>query len=104
MDHVLIDKRRHSNILDVRSFREADCDTDHCLVVANLDRECQGVSEQLRSLMWWKNWCGKGFAASENLDGIVDISRTWQVIGENIKISATGSLKLLDLKHHNHKL
>jgi hypothetical protein len=29
----LIDKRRHSNILDVRSFRGADCDTDHYLVV-----------------------------------------------------------------------
>jgi hypothetical protein len=32
-DHVLIDKR-HSNILHVRSFRAADCDTDHYLVVA----------------------------------------------------------------------
>jgi endonuclease/exonuclease/phosphatase family metal-dependent hydrolase len=28
-DNVLIDKRRHSNILDVRSFRGADCDADH---------------------------------------------------------------------------
>jgi exonuclease III len=29
IDHVLIDKRRHSNILYVRSFREADCNTDY---------------------------------------------------------------------------
>jgi hypothetical protein len=36
-DHVLKDKRQHSNILDVCSFRgEADCDTDHYLVVAKL--------------------------------------------------------------------
>jgi hypothetical protein len=31
--HILIDKRRHSSTLDVRSFREADCNTNHYLVV-----------------------------------------------------------------------
>jgi len=36
IDHILIDRRRHSSILDVRSFRGADCDTDHYLVVENL--------------------------------------------------------------------
>jgi hypothetical protein len=36
IDHVLIDRRRHSSILDVRSFRRADCDTDHYLVVAKV--------------------------------------------------------------------
>jgi hypothetical protein len=39
IDHVLIDKRRHSNILDVRYFRGADCDTDHYLVVAKIEGE-----------------------------------------------------------------
>jgi hypothetical protein len=36
IDDVLIDRRRHSSILDVRSFRGADCDTDHNLVVAKI--------------------------------------------------------------------
>jgi endonuclease/exonuclease/phosphatase family metal-dependent hydrolase len=36
IDRILIDRRRHSSILDVRSFREADCDTDHYLVVAKV--------------------------------------------------------------------
>jgi hypothetical protein len=34
IDLILIDRPRHSSILDVRSFKAADCDTDHCLVVA----------------------------------------------------------------------
>jgi hypothetical protein len=36
IDHNLVDRQRHSNVLDVRSFRAADCDTDHYLVVAKV--------------------------------------------------------------------
>jgi hypothetical protein len=36
IDHILIDGRRHSSILDVRSFIRADCDTGHYLVVAKV--------------------------------------------------------------------
>jgi hypothetical protein len=45
IDHILIDRRRQSSILDIRSFRAADCDTDHYLVVANV-RERLAVSKQ----------------------------------------------------------
>jgi hypothetical protein len=45
IDHILIDRRRHSSVLDVRSFRAADCDTDHYLVVAKV-RKRLAVSKQ----------------------------------------------------------
>ena len=41
IDNILIDRRWHSNIIDVRSFGEADCDTDHYLVVAKVRKDWQ---------------------------------------------------------------
>jgi hypothetical protein len=45
IEHILIDRRRHSSIPDVRSFRAADCNTDHYLVVEKV-RERPAVSKQ----------------------------------------------------------
>jgi hypothetical protein len=45
IDHILVDGRRRSNILDVQSYRAADCDTDHYLVVAKV-RERLAVNKQ----------------------------------------------------------
>jgi hypothetical protein len=45
IDNFLVDRRRHSSVLDVRSFRAADCDTDHYLVVAKV-RERLAVNKQ----------------------------------------------------------
>jgi hypothetical protein len=55
-DHILVDRRRHSNVLDVRSFRAADCDSDLYLMVAKV-RERLAVNKQRshRFNMEWFN-------------------------------------------------
>jgi len=45
IDHILIDRRWHSSIPDVLSFRGAVCDTHHYLVVAKA-RESFAISKQ----------------------------------------------------------
>jgi hypothetical protein len=118
IDHVLIDKRRHSNILylDVRSFRRADCDTDHYLVVAKL-RNRISVSKRARQNFDLERFKMKKlqdvevkeryqveisnrFAGLESLDESFDINNAWESIRENIKTSAKGNLGYQNLKHN----
>jgi hypothetical protein len=112
----LIDRRRHSSILDVRSFRAADCDTDHYLVVAKV-RERLTVNKQTTHRVHMERFNLKRlkevevkeqyrveisyrFAALEELDTEVDINRVWETIRENIKISSKESLGYYELKTH----
>jgi hypothetical protein len=113
IDHVLIDRRRHSSKLDVRSFRGADCDSDRYLVVAKV-RERLAVGKQLVKKMDVERFNLKQlneeevkelyqvkiksrFAALENLDDNGDINKAWETIRENIKISAKESIGLCEL-------
>jgi hypothetical protein len=45
VDHILVERRRHLSVLDVRSFGVADCDADHYLVVAKV-RERLAANKQ----------------------------------------------------------
>jgi hypothetical protein len=47
----LIDRRRHSSVRDVLSFRAADFDTDDYLVVAKV-RERLAVSKESTDFIW----------------------------------------------------
>jgi hypothetical protein len=86
IDHILVGRRRHSNVLDVQSFRVADCDTDHYLVVAKV-RERLAVNKQRST-------------ALENVDAEVEINSAWEITTENIKISAKERLGYFQLKRH----
>jgi hypothetical protein len=46
IDHILIDRRRHSSILDAKLFRGDDYDSDHYLVVAKV-RERLDVGKRM---------------------------------------------------------
>jgi hypothetical protein len=45
INYILIDRRRHSGVLDVPSLQAADCDTDHYLVLAKV-RKRLAVNKQ----------------------------------------------------------
>ena len=113
----MIDRRGHSSILNVRSFRGADFDTDHYLLVANI-RENLVVSKQtsqrfggerfnLRKLnelevrKQYQVLFTDRFAALENLSDEEDLNRAWENIKENINFSAKENLFLHELKQHN---
>jgi len=116
IDHILIDRRWHSSILDIQSFRRAECDTDHYLVVTEV-RERLAVSKQaaqrfdgerfnlrkLNELEVRKQYqieIKNRYAALENLSDDEDINRAWEKIKDHIKPSAKESLVLHELKQH----
>jgi hypothetical protein len=98
IDHFLIYRRRHSSVLDVQSFRAADCDRDNYLVVVKI-RERIAVNKQGSHKFRMERFNlkklneveGKGkyrvevsnrFAALEDLDAEAEINTIWEIIRE----------------------
>jgi len=116
IDHVLIEKKWYSRVLDVRSFMGADCETDHYLVVAKfrerLAESTQAVQSfdgerfnlrKLNELEFRKQYyiqITNRFAALDNLSDYKDINKAWENIKENIKTSAKESIGMQELKQH----
>jgi hypothetical protein len=116
IDLILVNRQSRSNVLDVRSLRAADCDSDHYLVVAKV-KERLTVNKQrsnrfhmerfnlkkLNEVEGKERYCvgiSNGFAALEDLDAEVELNNAWETIRENIEISAKESLDYFELKNH----
>jgi len=115
-DHILIERRWYLSILDVRSVRGVDCDTGHCLVVAQVweilevskqaaqkfDAERYNIRKQngMEVRKRYQTEISNRFASLENLNGSEDINMAWENIKENIKTSSKESLSLSELKQH----
>jgi hypothetical protein len=52
IDHILIDRSRHSSILDIQLFRAADCDTDHYLIVAKFRQRLAVTKQKCKEFIW----------------------------------------------------
>jgi hypothetical protein len=116
VDHILLDTRWHSGILDVRSLRGADCDTDHYLVMSKV-RERLAANKQaaqkfdaerfnlkklseLEARKQYQLKISKRFAAFEPLNVSLDTNMAWENIKGNTKISDQESLDLHERKQH----
>ena len=116
IDHVLIDRRCHSSVLNLRSFRRVNFDTDHSLVIAKF-KESLAVSKQaaqrfdmngfnLRKINepevkgQYRIEITNVSASLDNLSDDEDVDRTWENIKENIETSAKESLVLHELKQN----
>jgi hypothetical protein len=96
IDNVLIDRLRHSSILDVQPFRAADCDSEHYLVVAKMwDRQAmnqQGSHKfhmerynlkklnKVEGKQKYRVGVSNRFAALEVSDAEIDTNTVWETI------------------------
>ncbi|KAJ4449947.1 hypothetical protein ANN_01354 [Periplaneta americana] len=117
IDHILIDKRRHTSIVDIRTFRDADCNSDHYLVIGEL-RERLSVAKQVEqqvnitkfNILKLKDEEAKQnyqveisnrFATLESSDEVekeLDVNSVWENIRDSIKIAAEQSIGYYETK------
>ncbi|KAJ4439878.1 hypothetical protein ANN_08007 [Periplaneta americana] len=117
IDHILIDNRRHTSIVDIRTFRGADCNSDHYLVIGEL-RERLSVAKRVEqqvnitkfNILKLKDEEAKQnyqveisnrFSTLESSDEVekeLDVNSVWENIRDSIKIAAEQSIGYYETK------
>ena len=110
IDHILINRRRHSSILDVQSFRgslfvdakvrERGAVNKNAAQTFDGERFNLRKQNELEVRKHDQNEISNTSAALENLRDDEDINMAWENIKKNIKTSAKDSLGLYKLKQH----
>ncbi|KAJ4451851.1 hypothetical protein ANN_03329 [Periplaneta americana] len=118
IDHILIDKRRHISIVDIRTFRGADCNSDHYLVIGEL-RERLLVAKQVEQQVNIRRFnipklkdeetkqhyqveISNRFAvlaSSDEVEEELDVDNMWENIRDNIKIVHTCGVTISESGH-----
>jgi hypothetical protein len=90
----LIDRRRHSNTLDVRSLRGAECDSGHYLVVAKF-RKRLAMSKRMGKKKDVERFNLKQLNEEEvkeqyqvTIKKSLQLSKTWMILGTSIRHGA----------------
>ncbi|KMQ82441.1 craniofacial development protein 2-like protein, partial [Lasius niger] len=101
IDHVLIDSRHASNVMDVRSYRGANIDSDHYLVMAKIrarismakcekHQEIRGYNiEALKSIDTSTEFSRKVTTKLQRIQNIDSVDEYWQKCSLAITSSAT---------------
>ncbi|KAJ4430976.1 hypothetical protein ANN_19569 [Periplaneta americana] len=117
IDHILIDKRRHTSIVDIRTFRGADCNSDHYLVIGELRERlsvAKRVEQQINITKFnisklkdeeakqnYQDEISNRFATLESSDEVekeLDVNSVWENIRDSIKIAAEQSIGYYEIK------
>ncbi|KAJ4435014.1 hypothetical protein ANN_23587 [Periplaneta americana] len=110
-------ERRHSSIVDIRTFRGADCNSDHYLVIGEL-RERLSVAKRVEQQVYitkfnilklkdeetkqnyqvdiWNRFAT--LESSDEVDKELDVNSVWENIRDSIKIAAEQSIGYYETK------